>query len=101
MTRVCPECGHPIPTDEVAALLTPMQHRVFEIVHMAGAAGISSREIRDKLYESKPNGGPESNIISVFAHHANLRLKAVGLKITARRGPWPLWRLINIEEPDE
>lgn len=98
MTRECPECGHPIPDDEIAALLTPGQRRVYEIVRMAGAAGISSRDIRDKLYENEPNGGPETNIISVFAHYANVRLRPHGLKITARRGPWPLWRLITTEE---
>jgi len=97
--NVCRECGHPIPTDDIAAVLSPRQRRVYEIVRLAGTAGISSKEIRDKVYENDPNGGPkETNIISVFAHYANVRLRPFGLEITARRGPWPLWRLTKREE---
>jgi hypothetical protein len=91
----CPECGHPIPADEVAAELSPMQRKLYEIVRRAGVAGISAREILVELYAHDPSGGPTgTNIVSVFAHYANVRLKKRGLEITARRGPWPLWRLL-------
>jgi len=98
-SHVCAECGHPIPSDEVAAVLSPRQRRVYEIVRLAGTAGISAKEIRNKLYENDPNGGAKNtNIISVFAHYANVRLRPFGLEITARLGPWPLWRLTKTEE---
>ncbi len=99
-TKVCPHCGHPMPADEVTLMLTPRQRQLYEIVRDAGIAGISARDILDKMYADEPNGGPDTaNIISVFAHHANVRLKPFGLEISARRGPWPMWKLVGT--PDD
>src|SRR5882672_3901307 len=94
-TKLCPHCGHPMPADEVGGFLTPKQRRLYEIVRDAGVAGISSAEILAKMYADSPKEWPSSNIVSVFAHHANKRLIPFGVEISARRGPWPLWKLIG------
>jgi len=94
----CPLCGHPMAGDDVAAVLPPKQRHLYEIVKAAGAAGISARDIMGKLYADDPSGGPvTSNIVAVFSHYANIKIRPFGLKISARRGPWPLWRLLKIE----
>lgn len=98
-TQLCPYCGHPFAPDEVAAALPGRQRRLFEIIRAAGSVGISARDILGMMYAADPNGGPNTtNIISVFAHHANKKLKPFGLAISARRGQSPLWRLLKIEE---
>ena len=94
-TKPCPTCGQPIVADIASAKLTKSERRLYEIVKAAGAPGITSRDIMKKLYAEDPSGGPENpNIVSVFASNANAKLAAHHLKLTARRGPWPLWRLV-------
>jgi hypothetical protein len=96
--KLCPTCGHPQASDEIAALLSGKQRRLYEIVRKAGTEGIAAKDIMRMLYADDPTGGPETcNIISVFANKANQKIAGKGLKIHARRGPWPLWRLMPIE----
>lgn len=94
----CPHCGNPMPASEILAVLPGMQGRLYEIVRKAGTAGIIGRDIMSQMYADDPSGGPEgTNIISVFAHHANKKIRRFGVEISTRRGPWSVWRVVNIE----
>jgi hypothetical protein len=96
-SRICPTCGHPMPSDEAAGVLAMRQRQLYEIVRASGTEGIGWRDIMSKLYADDPSGGPEgSNIISVMAIEINKKIKPFGVALTARRGPWPLWRIKNI-----
>ena len=85
---VCKCCGHPIVSDELGVVLTPLQQRIFKIVKRAGVAGIPGPDIMEMVYQNAPNGGPEStNIVAVVCSQMNKRLKQFNLHITGRRGP--------------
>ena len=95
---LCKCCGHPMVSDPVEIVLTPLQRRIFEIVKRAGAAGISGKDIMEQVYANVRGGGPDStNIIAVVVNHANKRLAQFSLKITARRGPHSRFKLERAE----
>jgi hypothetical protein len=96
----CPHCGVPIPSDEIAAVLAPVQRRLYEIIRDSGTVGISGRDILDKLYADDPDGGPESfNVVSATARNTNEKLAPFGVKLRANaRGPWSFWYLAMIEK---
>jgi hypothetical protein len=84
---LCKCCGHPIVSDKIDVVLTPLQRRIFNIVKNAGAAGIAGKDIMDIVYANVRDGGPSSaNMISVVANHANRRLAQFNLKIQGKRG---------------
>jgi hypothetical protein len=84
---VCKCCGHPILSDEIGVVLTPLQRRIFNVVKRAGTAGISGGDIMDEVYANVRGGGPDStNIIAVVANHANKRLSQFNIKIQGKRG---------------
>jgi hypothetical protein len=96
---VCEACGHPKPDNEIVALLTGKQRRLFEIIVRSGTLGIGVHDIMPELYANDPTGGPtNSQIISVMAHHINKKIAPFGLKLSCRRGPWAVWRLTETEE---
>lgn len=98
---VCKCCGHPIVSDEIGIVLTPMQRRIFNIVKRAGAAGISGKDIMDDVYANVLGGGPSStNIISVVANHANRRLAQFNLKIQGKRGPGGIFTIERLARPE-
>jgi hypothetical protein len=83
----CRCCGHPILSDEIGVVLTPLQRRIFNVVKRAGTAGISGGDIMDEVYANVRGGGPDStNIIAVVANHANKRLSQFNIKIQGKRG---------------
>lgn len=85
---VCECCGFPLVADEIGVVLTPLQRRIFNIVKRAGAAGISSPEVMEMVYQNAPDGGPDStNIVAVVCNQMNKRLKQFNLKVQGRRGP--------------
>jgi hypothetical protein len=99
---VCKSCGHPIPDNDVIVLLSGKQRRLFEIIARAGSLGIGVHEIMPELYALDPTGGPTStNIISVMAHYINRKINPFGLALACRRGPFGVWRLIEMEEKSE
>jgi len=84
---VCKCCGHPLVSDEIGVVLTPLQRRIFNVVKRAGTAGISGGDIMDEVYANTRDGGPDStNIIAVVANHANKRLSQFNIKIQGKRG---------------
>lgn len=100
--QVCETCGHPVVGAEVETVLMGKQLRLFQIIDRAGAAGISSLNVMGVLYADEPDGGPlDTNIISAHAHAANKKLAPLGLRLSSRRGPWSLWRVMAIPEAAE
>jgi hypothetical protein len=99
---VCKCCGHPIVSDEIGIVLTPLQRRIFNIVKQSGSAGITGGEVMDIVYANTCDGGPEStNIIAVVAGHANKRLAQFNLKIQGRRGRGGVFTLQKISRNRE
>lgn len=95
-TRACPTCGHPIPSDAVAATLIGKQRRLYEIVATAGSRGVTSMQIMSALYGDDPAGGPESpNIVCVMVGHVNRHLKQHCLAIKGRSGHGGYYRLVT------
>jgi hypothetical protein len=99
-TVACPHCGAPMPSDEVAATLAPVQRRLYEIVRDSGTVGINGREVLSRLYADDPDGGPDTfQVLSSTARNTNEKLAQFGLKLKASaRGTWSFWRLIRIGE---
>ena len=97
MVDVCKACGHPLPGYEALLGMTPMQQRLFAIVHKAGKAGVTVDLIMDLLYQDDPTGGPTStNIINVMKAKMQPLLQKHGMKMVCRRGPGAVWTLEKI-----
>jgi hypothetical protein len=95
--KVCACCGHPLPVYDTLKGLTPSQQRIFELVEKAGQAGVSRRELMDKIYGGNPNGGPSSpNVLNVQKTKMQIVLQSRGLKITSEGGHYARWRLEKI-----
>lgn len=95
----CECCGHPMVSDKIGVVLTVTQHRVYEVVKRAGSAGITCKEIFDRVYANDPDGGPNSpGIISVCISQANKRLAQFGLKMQGTKGPAGGIRLVRINK---
>lgn len=94
---ICKCCGHPIISDEIGVVLTPLQRRIFNVVKQSGTAGISGGEIMDQVYANARDGGPDStNIIAVVACQANKRLKQFSVRLQGKRGRGGVFRLERI-----
>lgn len=101
---LCKCCGHPIVSDEIGVVLTPLQRRIFNIVRSAGTAGIRGKDIMEIVYANVLDGGPDStNIIAVVASQANRRLAQFNLKLQGRRGPGGLFTIEKLprSKPEE
>lgn len=99
---VCKCCGHPLVSDEIGVVLTPLQRRIFNVVKQAGTAGISGSDIMDSVYANVRNGGPDStNIIAVVAGQANKRLAQFNIRLTGRRGVGGVFRLEKIAKAEQ
>ena len=89
----CPKCGQQLPEPDLikGVHVRGMKRRILEIVHHAGARGISSEAIFTRLYDGDPNGGPLTGvkIIAVHCVFLNRLLKPHGLMIRASRGRSP------------
>lgn len=97
MVEVCKCCGHPIASDEIAAVLPGKQRRLYEIVRDAGQLGVSCGTVMDRLYADDINGGPEShNVVQVQAMHVNRKLRAFGIAVRGRGGPGSVYRLVKL-----
>jgi hypothetical protein len=90
----CPACGHPVETNNAAAILPPKQRALFELVDAAGAGGISVANAMARLYGDDPGGGPDDVIISVMARNINVRIQPLGLQLTCGRGAGATFRVI-------
>lgn len=84
---LCPSCGHPIVSDEIGVVLTPLQRRIFNLVKRAGVAGVSCQEVMAIVYANVRGGGPVSaNIVSVVCNQMNKRLEQFSIAIKGIRG---------------
>jgi hypothetical protein len=74
---------HPSEPDEPAiALTSSLYRRLYEIVREAGPYGITWRDLADKLYARRADGGPTSNCIKqIICQRINPRIAEYGIKI--------------------
>lgn len=103
--KLCPACSRPLPDDELADLLTPLQAKLYKAVAGAGWPGINHFEIAAIIYRDDPDGGAETDgAIKALIWKINKRLRPRGIRISAahrresRYGPG-LYELIRLEEP--
>lgn len=94
--RRCEACGHPTISNGARAKLTPVQRRMFDVVHRSGTVGISSPDLMALVYQDHADGGPSSNVLGVQAAYMRPRLKPFGLTIRSSRGPSAVWRIETI-----
>lgn len=84
---LCPCCGHPIVSDEIGVVLTPLQRRIFNLVKRAGVVGVSSKDVVAEIYANVTGGGAVSrNIVAVVCHQMNERLLQFSIAIKGVRG---------------
>lgn len=82
--KLCPTCQRPVPQDEIEALFTKLQRRIYRAVADAGSVGLTKWQVLEKAYFDDPSGGPGSpNIIRVSVCKMNKALREHGLKIRA------------------
>jgi len=79
--------------DELDIALTPLQRVVFDKVRAAGTAGIHEERVHVALYGNRPDGGPESRVISIHVHNLNARIRRYNLRIKAKHY---VYRLENV-----
>ena len=80
---ICPSCGQPIPPTGLR--LPPLKAKLFEIVRKH--PGISSEELRTRLWADDPAGGQEDRkVLHVHINQTNHRLAPHGLRIRFRGG---------------
>jgi hypothetical protein len=86
--RICECCGHPLPGDDVEALLTPTQRKMYISVKAAGRSGITNPGLMQKIYADRFDGGPEyTSVIAVMAKSIRTKLAPHGLTIRSTGGP--------------
>ncbi len=77
MIATCIHCGQTLPGRIPDGLqLSPMQMRIYQIVHRAGRRGIPIRDLIDHVYHGVPNGSPEFSMESVHVQIYNLNKRA-------------------------
>lgn len=90
----CPTCGHPIPTDDIAAGFPPTRRMIYELIRDAGSEGITRVAMEQLVYADARGGGPETNSIAVtICRGINPVLKARGLVIRSRQYRFRLERI--------
>ena len=88
----CPTCGHPVAQPDAYGL-SPVERRIFRIIHRAGQAGVSRDSILERAYGR--DGGPETlNVISVHVAGINRKLAAHALRVASSRGPYATYRVL-------
>lgn len=90
--RICECCGQALPRDfllvDSEILLRGNQRVIWEAVLKAGKYGIDRDRLFQLLYGHDPDGGPESrNILAVTVSVINRKIKKLGKRIEAPRGP--------------
>ena len=86
--RACPCCGAPVaaPTrlDAALARLTPMQRRLVRAV--VRCPGQTATELAAVVYADRADGGPDDapGVVRVLANQ--IRLRGVGVLVTAGQG---------------
>lgn len=96
--RHCPRCGSALP-DEVAKEIGGWScRRLYQLVRDAGPEGIHTRDLADKLYSDRPDGGPSTanSCIKVMVWRINQRIAPMGVAIVCGTG-YSYYRLIKKE----
>lgn len=75
--NLCPTCNRPL-AHPLRHLLSDTETKIVDIIAAAGGRGITQKDIADKLYSDRIDGGPLNtrNAIGVYLH--NIRKKLVG-----------------------
>ena len=81
--KLCSQCGHPMPDPSAANLNTWTRRKLYEFVRDAGPEGITMRDLIDKLYADRSDGGPAhaSKIVSTEVVRINRQIAKYGVKI--------------------
>ena len=94
---LCKCCGHPIPTDEIAASLTGKALKLYEIIASAGRVGITRDRAAARLYADDPHGGPLTHPISQWKWIVNGLIRKHGVQIVSTRGRAAVYRLAEVD----
>jgi hypothetical protein len=79
-------------------MLTRTQRKVFDAIQSCGAIGVGRDAIMSRVYADHPDGGPEwINVICVHITAINRKIRPLGYKIHATRGPGSVYRLVVLE----
>lgn len=80
--------------------LSPTEAKIYTIVQKCGKYGISGEGLRDRLYASRYDGGPEStSTMNVQIMHINRKLAAANISHrlrSDRRGRGAMYRLYDV-----
>lgn len=90
MVDLCPHCGAVM---ESAIFLAPVKQRIYDYIRRH--AGCTSEEIMRSVWADDPDGGPDSNSLSVHISQMKSTLLQHNLRIDTRRGPGATYRLIK------
>lgn len=87
----CPTCGALQAPDAVLAALPPGLIGLYAELRRAGAGGITTRKLADRLWALDPNGGPDDAEKAVRARVARLNymLARHGLRVTTTPATGP------------
>lgn len=95
--RLCPTCGAWHPEDSMLVELPPGLVELLNELRRAGAVGITTRKLADRLWALDPGGGPDDAEKAVRARVARLNsiLARHGLRVvtTPATGPNAVRRL--------
>src|SRR5215207_7416317 len=82
-TATCPRCGQPIVPEGLS--LPPIKRRILDAVQRC--PGISAEQLRDVVWATDRNGGPEDRkVLHVHVHQLNRRLAPYGVMVRAPKG---------------
>ncbi len=88
--KCCPTCGQTLPPEKIPGgeRLRGKKYKMVHALHKAGANGLPTQVLFDRMYGDDPEGGPETGIkvIAVFAWHVNKILKLEGYRVHGTRG---------------
>lgn len=65
--------------------MTPLERNIVEVLAATFPAGMSEKEIAQKVYGKRPSGGPEYavSVVSVLLHRLRRRVKPYGWGVGA------------------
>jgi len=87
----CPTCGAPLADVQVERDLPPGLRALLGEIRRAGALGITTRQLADRLWAHDPSGGPDDAEKAVRARVARLNpmLARHGLRVTTTPATGP------------
>jgi hypothetical protein len=101
MRTKCPCCGQGLPqpialSDPNMVHLPTQQQALFNLVK-ANPEGLTSAQIRERIFHTNKDGEPYCHqIVPTTTHHVNEKIAPWGLKIVASGGPGSVFRLVAL-----